>query len=118
MSSLNVSNGFVVNIVTPSGNAPTLSGNTVLVLAQDKEADATNPFSAVNMSVTLANLTLEVNGVANPTGLTLAVQPDTVSRTGDDLILEGTAAAPEPTSLLLAALAAAPLALGRRRRVV
>ena len=36
---------------------------------------------------------------------------------GEELFLDVTAAAtPEPTSLLLAGLAAAPLALGRRRR--
>jgi hypothetical protein len=34
---------------------------------------------------------------------------------GEQLILDVTAAAPEPTSLLLAVLAAAPLALGRCR---
>ena len=40
-----------------------------------------------------------------------------VGSTNEDLVLDfSTAAAPEPTSLLLAGLAAAPLVLGRRRR--
>ena len=46
-----------------------------------------------------------------------ALSTKTDGGSGEDLLLDVTAvAAPEPTSLLLAGLAAAPLALGRRRR--
>jgi autotransporter-associated beta strand protein len=46
----------------------------------------------------------------------LATAADSSGTGGEDLLLDFTAATPEPTSLLLAGLAAAPLALGRRRR--
>jgi hypothetical protein len=67
---------------------------------------------------TLGKLTLEVNGGTAPAGYTLAEGPDTTGIGGgayDLSLVVGTAAAPEPTSLLLAAAAVAPL-LGRRRR--
>ena len=57
-----------------------------------------------------------MNGLQSATGgFALGTQPDSTVSDGYDLILQ-TSAAPEPTSLLLAGLAAAPLALGRRRR--
>jgi hypothetical protein len=60
---------------------------------------------------TLASLVLQVNGSAAPAGDYLAEASDTMG--GVDLLL---ITAPEPTSLLLLATAAGPLALGRRRR--
>jgi hypothetical protein len=72
-----------------------------------------------------------VNVFANAIGTSLTLTPgpftssdgnpltlvESDTATGEDLDLDvGTVATPEPTSLLLAGLAAAPLALGRRRR--
>jgi fibronectin-binding autotransporter adhesin len=119
----NIPTGFAVDIATSNGSAPSLGAGTVLVLANDTDQNAgTNPFSGTNSATTLAALTLEVNGsMTNAAGLTLATQSDTLAvgggDSGYDLVLEaGTAATPEPASLLLAGVAAAPLALGRRRR--
>jgi fibronectin-binding autotransporter adhesin len=64
---------------------------------------------------TVAALSLQVNGAAaNPSVYSLAEVPDASGLGGVDLDLVVTA--PEPTSLLLAAIAASPLALSRRRR--
>ena len=114
LSGLTIASGFQVNVSTA---LTSLSAGKVIVLADDKEAAGTNPF---NTGGTVpAALVLQVNGsaaAAASDGLFLATQADTLGGGGYDLVLEGTAAAPEPTSLLLAGLAAAPLALGRRRR--
>jgi hypothetical protein len=58
---------------------------------------------------------LALTSISYPAGYSLS----TASTGGNDeeLILDfNSVAAPEPTSLLLAGIAAAPLALGRRRR--
>jgi fibronectin-binding autotransporter adhesin len=95
--------------------APLTGTGSVLVLANDTEPAATNPFGPTLSAATLSALTLTTTGLTAPNGYVLAAetQPDAVS--GYDLVVQDVAA-PEPTSLLLGALAAAPLALGRRRR--
>jgi autotransporter-associated beta strand protein len=68
--------------------------------------------STANAFNSLVNAITVTPGPSSPSG-TYGVTEDAG---GDELILTYTDAAPEPTSLLLAGLAAAPLALGRRRR--
>ena len=105
------------NVTVTSTGTPTLASGSVLVIADDKESAASNPFGPSFNTSTLAALTLSVAGLQSSTGaFTLGTQSDSLGNGGYDLILE-TTAAPEPTSLLMAGLAAAPLALGRRRRV-
>jgi hypothetical protein len=68
---------------------------------------------AGTVSNLLGALTLTVNsGVTVPAGGYLTLAEEYVG-TADDLVV---AAAPEPTSVLLLGLAAAPIALGRRKR--
>ncbi len=103
---------FNIN-VTNASTAAVVTG-TVLVLADDREAAASNPFSPTNSAATLAALTLNVSsGVTMASGSAFALSTQTDATSGFDLVLT---AAPEPTSLLLVGVAAAPLALGRRRR--
>jgi autotransporter-associated beta strand protein len=78
---------------------------------------------AANVSSSATKFEALVNGAtiavtptaASPTG-TYALSATTDGTSGnDELFLDYTSTAPEPTSLLLAAVAAVPLALGRRR---
>ena len=70
----------------------------------------------------VAALTNLTSGASVPAGTYTAATLDSTYFdnvavfSGDELLQIGTATAPEPTSILLAGLAAAPLALGRRRR--
>ena len=82
-----------------------------MVLAYDRET-ANNPFGTGTLPDAL--VLVNPNGITDYDGNqpTLGVQAD-ASGIGFDLIL---VAAPEPTSLLLLGMVAAPLALGRRRR--
>ena len=74
--------------------------------------------SPSNLSGFLSQFTLPTGSTYTDTSgnsYSLDAAPDSTS--GDDLLLDlTTAAAPEPTSLLLAGAAAIPLTLGRRRR--
>ncbi len=103
---------FVVN-VTGAVAASAPLGQYVLAVDAGTTDPATNtagdPFA-------LAALTLQINGAAAPKGYSLSEQSDSLGVGGIDLVLT-TAAAPEPASLLLAGFAAAPLLLGRRRRL-
>ena len=107
------------NVSVASAGTPTLAAGNVLVLADDTEAAAANPFApGANAAATLAALSLTTSGITAPAGETLVLGTQADATSGYDLVLGDavTAAAPEPTSLLLAGLAAAPLVLGRRRR--
>jgi autotransporter-associated beta strand protein len=117
MSSLNITGAFNLNVLTSNGSSPSLAPGAVLVLAVDEDTSSGNPFnsSAAAFTTLTSNLTVQVNGAA-PSGLTYGTQADTTGSGGFDLVLQSTAAAPEPTSLLMAGLAAIPLVLGRRRR--
>ena len=106
---------FIVNVISTTGTQ-TVPAGTVLVLADNTDTSAANPFNtSTNAPATLAALTLTTTGLQAPAGFTLALgtQPDAAA--GFDLTLSDVAA-PEPTSLLLAGAAIAPLVLGRRRR--
>ena len=81
------------------------------VIANATGADSSSPGLA--MFLKQFTLSSTVDAAGNTYNLDAAA--DTANG-GDDLLLEVTAAAPEPTSLLLAGIAAAPLALGRRSR--
>ncbi len=100
--------------VTVNGSF-TVGNGAMILLATDSNTSsptAVNPFSA---AITSQALTLATNGLSPANGtdqLSLATGSDV---NGFELYLTDVAA-PEPTSLLLAALAAAPLTLGRRRR--
>jgi fibronectin-binding autotransporter adhesin len=102
---------FVVDV---SGTSVTALAGGTYVLA----VETGTPYTTNADPFTLAALQLQVNGSTSvPAGFALAEQDDTLAGGtglgGVDLVLTAT---PEPTSLLLAGLAAAPLALGRRRR--
>ena len=104
--------------VTALGSGVTLSSGGQVLIATDTNTSspsATNPFTA---AITLGMLVLNTaNTTVQPASGTDTLGLMGVTENGVyDLYLTDTAAAPEPTSLLLAGLAAAPLALGRRRR--
>ena len=77
-------------------------------------ADANTPAAAASLVAAFGAGQIALGRPAFAASDTLGVQTD--GSGGEDLLLNITAA-PEPTSLLLAGLAAAPLMLGRRRRV-
>jgi fibronectin-binding autotransporter adhesin len=117
MSGLNVSalgsgsgDTFGINLANLSSGSVTPSAP--IVLADDTDKTSSNPFDPAMAPTTLAELTLTTSGLGAPAGysLELATEPDGTG--GYALIV----VAPEPTSLLLAGLAAGPLCLGRRRR--
>ncbi len=119
MSSLSdAASSFTVNISNAS-TAATVTSGTVLVLAVDTDPLAANPFNASGTApIALSTLMLNTSSAGvtfSTTTFGLATQADTTGDGGYDLVLEDTAAAPEPTSLLLLSAAAAPLAVGRRR---
>ena len=95
--------------------APTGTGNSslgaVYVIATDTTA-TTNPYAA---AIAAQALILSPNTVPPTDGSTFALASAADGGGGYDLLLEDVAT-PEPTSLALLALAAAPLTLGRRRR--
>ncbi len=109
----NSSSPFAITVTSPG--TPTLATGGYVVLAVDTDAGSSNPFNSSSTAFNLSALgTPSVTGLQSATGsFAVATQLDTTSNGGYDLIL---VAAPEPTSLLLAALATAPLVLGRRRR--
>jgi hypothetical protein len=78
-------------------------------------ADDTSSTTAFNSLIASFNTKLATyGGFGSPGLLSVTTQPDGVS--GEDLVLDYTDSAPEPTSSLLFGIAAAPLLLGRRRR--
>jgi fibronectin-binding autotransporter adhesin len=127
MSGLTVQSGFAVSLLATSGTTPTFATENTdttgilanatpgsyVVLAKDSEGSA-SPFASP-ATIAALNLTFSSGTVA------AANAGDIIQLAGEsdggnyDLIAEDVASTPEPTSLLLAGLAAAPLALGRRR---
>ena len=101
LSGLTVSGPFTVDVTGPD----ILAAGGSYVLATDLAPTSADPF-------VLGSLTLQVNESTPPALFTLQEQPGTAAGSYDLLLV----AAPEPTSLLLLGIAAAPLALGRRRR--
>jgi fibronectin-binding autotransporter adhesin len=103
MSGLTANSGFIVNFQEATVGAT--PGGTY-VLAVDQGSSTAGAFN-------LSALTLEVNG---STSLPSSYSFQDVASGGYDDLDMVISSTPEPTSLLLAGLAAAPLALGRRRR--
>jgi autotransporter-associated beta strand protein len=118
---------FPITLLATTGSSPaftaqdpaataTPAAGSYLVLAHDTEGSATNPFAS---SSVVASLNLKfANGGVNTYAVGDAVQlvGMTDAAGGYDLIAEDVAATPEPAGLLLAGLAAVPLAVARRRR--
>jgi autotransporter-associated beta strand protein len=118
VASLTTVGAFGVNVSVIGTDTPTLPVGTALVVANDKDTSAaSDPFAS---TAVLSKLSLSTTGVQAPSGyaLALATRVDPTSGGGYDLILTDVAAAPEPTSLFLAGIAAVPLVVGRRRRSV
>ena len=108
IAATNTSSPFSVNAA--SGSAVTLNAGTQVVIALDRNTAQAGVYqTAIN-----AGLLVLTSGspVTFADGATAGLGEVDVA-SGEELVLT---AAPEPTSLLLAAVAAAPLALGRRRR--
>ena len=105
--------GFTVTLQNVSGGSTVLAAGTQYVLAVDTIPADVGVF---NKSIASGAVTLAVGAFTSSDGSPLTlVESDTSS--GEDLDLDvGTVSAPEPTSLLLAGVIAAPLTLGRRRR--
>jgi autotransporter-associated beta strand protein len=115
---LNASTGFTAfnlkaNNAASSSNAA-LAAGSFIVLAQDATTDTANPFAS-NATLAALNLNFSSGSVAKYNAADSIVLATYQDGSYDDLIAEEVAA-PEPTSLLLAGLAAAPLTLGGRRR--
>jgi fibronectin-binding autotransporter adhesin len=114
-SSVNATSGspFAVTALALGGGVQLQLGTQILIALDSNTSSptGTNPFTAALQAQTLV---LSTNStVTVPSGDTLSLLASS-DGTGDyELFL---AATPEPTSLLLAGVAAAPLALGRRRR--
>ena len=102
---------FVVNVAGVGGAAsPSAIPNGTYVLATDT-GDAPGVFSNA-----IAAMTLTLSNQSNSATIPPMFSLGEVDGTGfEQLVL---VAAPEPTSLLLLGVAAAPLVLGRRRRAV
>jgi autotransporter-associated beta strand protein len=101
---------LMITPVPTSAAAPYQTYSFVIADAQTNAGSGAGAFDALlqNQQIALSSATDAQGGTYS-----LSTVPD--GATGEDLPLDVTDA-PEPTSLLLAALAAAPLALGRRRR--
>jgi fibronectin-binding autotransporter adhesin len=99
--------GLTINPVVITGGTFSVGGNYSFVIA-DAPANR-NAFDAL-----LASGAIAVGTSAAGQTDTLSVMPDGGS--GEDLLLDVVVPTPEPTSLLLAGVAAAPLVLRRRRR--
>ena len=127
VSGLTASGVSTVTLQPTSGSTPTFTvsnplptttpaAGSYLVLIDDTDATSANPFNTSNNAAVLAQLALTNNGVLPVTGQSVSLETTAdASGTGFDLIAEDVAA-PEPASLLLLALTAGPLTLGRRRR--
>jgi fibronectin-binding autotransporter adhesin len=106
ISGLAASSGLTIN--------PVLENSTSFATANYSYVIVNDTASSTPSSPTLFD-NLALTSISYPAGYSLS----TASTGGNDeeLILDfNSVAAPEPTSLLLAGIAAAPLALGRRRR--
>jgi autotransporter-associated beta strand protein len=123
MSGLSVTGGpfnVTVSALNASTGTASLPAGSSLVLADDTDPTAANPFNTsggttfASLSALQATLTLSAGtGIASATGSPLQLDTAPDGTGGYDLLLD--AAAPEPTSLLLLGMTAAPIALGRRR---
>ena len=124
MTSLTVNasptNTFAVTLSNTSTGV-TVAAGTSIVLADDTDPTAANPFN-VSGGTTFASLaalqaTLVLNAGTAVTAASGSLQLDTAAdgTGGFDLILD-TVSAPEPTSLLMLGTVVAPLVLGRRRK--
>ena len=127
LSSLTVTSGFSVSLLATNGSSPaftaqnadttgTVAGapaGSYIVLARDTDGSGSNPFAN---PTTISNLSFSPGTVASLPGDAIQLAGLSDSANGSyDLVAEDVAA-PEPTSLLLAGAAAAPLWLTRRRR--
>ncbi len=111
---INATNASSSTVFTVSPQNVQLGSNGQIVIAT-AGVNATSPIADP------FGPSIAANALVLPTGATSAATGDALSLTsaqdgnGWDLVLNDVSAAPEPTSLLLAGLAAAPLMLGRRR---
>jgi fibronectin-binding autotransporter adhesin len=101
--------------VTGLGSSASVITSTGIVLAIDNTgSSAAN--GVFQSAINAAALVLTTTNVATPSGYAPQLA-ELDTGTSQELVLDDpVAATPEPTSLMLACLAAAPLALGRRRR--
>ncbi len=106
--SVNASSSAPFNISLQSVGSTTLGDHQQLVLAFIK--------GAAQGSFNTSALSLATTNVTGSYAIALQDTAGTYNGVSGDELLAVVSAAPEPTSLLLAGLAAAPLALGRRRR--
>ncbi len=120
---VSASTPFGISLSNTSSAVAITDAATRIILATDNDSSATNPFNLSSPTPRFSSLMdlqqkLSLNvGTAFTAPSGYAAQLDTqADGPGYDLVIDFTSAAPEPTSLLLAGLAAAPLALGRRRR--
>ncbi len=99
------------------GATAVVNTNYILIATDNAQVSGASPFNATPQQLMTA-FTLATPGLAAaPSGY--GYQLDSLHETGStyDLIVDlGPVATPEPTSLILTGLAAAPLAVGRRRR--
>ena len=99
--------------VTATGAFTFTATGTQLLLATDTATTGPNPFAA---ALAAGTLTLSSNTTVAPVSGDAVALTTSQDGGGFELYLSDVAA-PEPTSLLLAGVAAVPLALGRRRRI-
>jgi fibronectin-binding autotransporter adhesin len=125
MSGLTIPNpaGFTVSLLATNGSSPSFAASNAtvtstpvagsyIILAEDSEGSG-SPF---NNPATVAALNLTNSGVTVPAGTAVDLAGYFDGANYDLIAEDVSTATPEPTSLLLLGAAAAPLALGRRRR--
>ncbi len=112
-----VNDELIIAGLSPSTSGLTVSPIALAGLAAGQYsfliADDTTNSTAFN---SMLNSTLVASTANLPSGSTATLADGSDGGSGEDLFLNVTIAAPEPTSLLLAGVVAAPLVLGRRRR--
>ena len=97
------------------GASPTTVSSTGLVLAIDNSGSPANN-GVFQAAINAMTLTLATTNITTTSGAPAQLKEVDVGTSQELVAYDATVAAPEPTSLLLAGVAAAPLSVGRRRR--
>jgi fibronectin-binding autotransporter adhesin len=117
---LTASTGITVNPLFTAATVGSLvaGGNYSVIIADDSTGQGNSTVSTGPNTGVFDGLTIGTQIVVAPaagSAFSLSTIPDGTAA-GEDLVLDFTSTAPEPTSVLLLGATAAPMLLGRRRR--